>query len=108
MGRAVVAITQRADALPARIALAGPEALPLVSCIMPTADRPVYAAEAVRYFGRQTDPRRELIIFDDGREPLRDVPQRPDIQLIRLARPRSIGAKRNLACACAEGDIIAQ
>ncbi len=48
-----------------------PEAT-LVSCVMPTADRPEWVARSVRYFQRQNHQRRELVIVDDGAIDLRD------------------------------------
>jgi len=46
---------------------------PLVSCIMPTADRRVFVPQAIRYFLRQHYPNRELIIIDDGVDPVADL-----------------------------------
>jgi len=81
---------------------------PLVSCIMPTADRRRFAERAVEYFLRQDHPRRELVIVDDGREPVADLAERdPRIVYLRAPRRMSIGAKRNLACEAAEGEVIA-
>ncbi|HEX8246374.1 MAG TPA: glycosyltransferase family 2 protein [Longimicrobium sp.] len=81
---------------------------PLVSCIMPTADRPVFAERAVEYFLRQDHPRRELVIVDDGREPVAHLAARdPRIRYLRAPRRMSIGAKRNLACEVASGEVIA-
>ncbi len=81
--------------------------LPLVSCIMPTHDRRRFVRQAIRYFERQDYPRRELVIVDDGSDRVADaVPADPRIRYLRLHRQFSIGAKRNLACAAARGEII--
>lgn len=81
---------------------------PLVSCIMPTADRRAFVAQAVAYFRRQTYARRELIVVDDGADPVTDlVPPCDDLRYLRLTGRRSVGAKRNLACEAARGDVIA-
>ncbi len=81
--------------------------LPLVSCIMPTHNRHRFLPQAVKYFLRQDYPNRELIIVDDGTDPVEDlIPKGPHIQPIRLPRKQSIGAKRNLACEAANGEII--
>ncbi|HUA78588.1 MAG TPA: glycosyltransferase family 2 protein [Acetobacteraceae bacterium] len=82
--------------------------LPLVSCVMPTYGRPVFALQAVRYFLRQDYPARELLILDDGPEGL--AASLPDDQRLRYVRlPRlPIGGKRNIGCALARGTIIAQ
>jgi glycosyltransferase involved in cell wall biosynthesis len=81
---------------------------PFVSCIMPTYNRRRYVPQAIAYFRRQDYPERELIIVDDGTDPIRDlVPDDPCIRYLRLDHKRTIGAKRNLACQEAKGDIIA-
>ena len=82
--------------------------LPLVSCIMPTYNRRQYVPQAIRYFLRQDYPNRELIIVDDGSEPVDDlVPSDPRIRYIRLNTRMILGTKRNLACELARGTIIA-
>jgi glycosyltransferase involved in cell wall biosynthesis len=81
---------------------------PLVSCIMPTADRPAFVPEAIRQFLAQDYPRRELIIVDDGHQSVADlVPDDPAIRYLRLPQRLSVGAKRNMACAQARGSLIA-
>jgi hypothetical protein len=83
-------------------------ALPLVSCIMPTRDRPAYVRQSIRYFERQTYPERELIILDDGLQPLAgEIPIHPQIRCVRGAPGQSVGAKRNQGCELARGTIIA-
>jgi hypothetical protein len=83
--------------------------LPLVSCIMPTADRPEFAAQAIRCFARQEYPRRELIVIDDGQHSVADLTHnQPNVRYIRLARRQSCGAKRNIACEAARGEICIQ
>jgi glycosyltransferase involved in cell wall biosynthesis/GT2 family glycosyltransferase len=80
---------------------------PRVSCIMPTADRRVFVPEAIRCFLRQDYPDRELIVIDDGRDPVADlIPPDPRVRYLRLDRRHTIGAKRNLACQAARGEII--
>jgi glycosyltransferase involved in cell wall biosynthesis len=81
---------------------------PLVSCIMPTADRRSHVVRAVQFFVRQDHPSRELVIVDDGADPVSDL-ARADarIRYVRLATRASIGEKRNMACAAARGSIIA-
>jgi len=84
-----------------------PAGEPLVSCIMPTYNRRSYVAQAIRYFQRQDYPARELVILDDGTDPIADlVPADPRIRYERLPRWTVLGAKRNLACEAARGDII--
>jgi glycosyltransferase involved in cell wall biosynthesis len=80
---------------------------PLVSCIMPTFDRRPFVAGAIACFERQDYPNRELLVVDDGTDPVRDlVPNSPRIRYVRLARKLVLGSKRNLACQQARGSII--
>src|SRR5689334_4653100 len=80
----------------------------VVSCIMPTANRRVFIPRAVAYFFRQDYPERELLIIDDGSDPVEDlIPADARIRYIRTAPGMSLGAKRNFACEQARGDIIA-
>ena len=81
--------------------------LPLVSCIMPTCDRRQFIPRAILYFFRQNYPKKELIIIDDGSDVIRDLlPQDPRIYYLALRHKRSIGAKRNMACKVAHGEIV--
>jgi glycosyltransferase involved in cell wall biosynthesis len=81
---------------------------PLVSCIMPTFNRRAFVPQALEYFRRQDYPNRELIIIDDGNDPVGDLARDvPGVQYFHLPARKSIGAKRNLACARARGEIIA-
>ncbi len=82
--------------------------VPLVSCIMPTCDRRRFVPDALRYFLRQDYPHLELVILDDGSDPIADlVPEDPRIRYRRLDRRHPLGAKRNLGCEAASGEIIA-
>lgn len=81
---------------------------PLVSCIMPTHNRRRFVPQAFHYFFRQDYPNKELIILDDGTDPVDDlVPEDPRIRYLRLDKKHILGTKRNLACEHAHGDIIA-
>lgn len=83
------------------------EAQPLVSCIMPTADRRLFVGQAIEYFLRQNYLSRELIIVDDGADRVEDlVPPDPRIRYIGLQEKLTIGAKRNRACENAHGEIV--
>ena len=80
---------------------------PLVSCIMPTADRRALVPQAIRHFLRQDYPSRELIIVDDGPDNISDlVPKDERIRYTRLTRRLSMGAKHNIACEMARGEVI--
>lgn len=81
--------------------------LPLVSCIMPTADRQSFVSRAIEYFQRQDYAHKELIIVDDGVDSIQDLlPPDSQIRYIRLDEKKQVGAKRNLACQQAAGEII--
>jgi O-antigen biosynthesis protein len=80
---------------------------PLVSCIMPTCNRLGFAREAVRCFLRQDYPNLELVIVDDGTDPVTPVlPEDARLRPIRLTEKRNVGAKRNIACTSALGEFI--
>ncbi|MGW7530850.1 glycosyltransferase family 2 protein [Amycolatopsis sp. NPDC054798] len=82
--------------------------LPKVSCITPTYNRRRFLPQAIRHFQRQDYPDRELLVLDDGTDPVADlIPDDPHIRYFRLPERRTIGAKRNLGCALARGEIIA-
>ncbi|MEW6735051.1 MAG: glycosyltransferase, partial [Acidobacteriota bacterium] len=85
------------------------ETTPLVSCILPTRDRPDFLLQSIHYFQRQDYPARELIIIDDSVEDFSArLPNDPRIRYLRLPPGKSIGTKRNWACELARGNIIAQ
>ncbi len=80
---------------------------PLVSCIMPTFDRRAFIPQAIRCFLAQDYPNLELVVVDDGSDPIGDLlPSDPRIVYLRLDSRRSVGAKRNYACERARGEII--
>lgn len=81
---------------------------PLVSCIMPTADRRRFVPHAIHYFQAQDYRNRELIVLDDGQDAVADLmPDDPRVRYVRLDRRHALGAKRNLACEAARGELIA-
>lgn len=80
---------------------------PLVSCIMPTFNRPEFITNAIHQFFHQNYPNKELIIVDDGQKSIADlVPDSVLIKYLRLDRKQDLGTKRNLACEAAKGEII--
>jgi glycosyltransferase involved in cell wall biosynthesis len=57
---------------------------PLVSCLMPTADRREFIPCAIRCFKNQDYENLELIILDDGEQEIRDlIPSDPRIRYIQ-------------------------
>ena len=88
--------------------LVAEDELPLISCIMPTANRRPFVKLALEHFAQQSWPARELIVVDDGADPVEDLVRgAPDVRYLRLARKTTIGGKRNLACREARGTLIA-
>lgn len=80
---------------------------PLVTCIMPTYNRRRFVPRAIGYFLRQDYDRSELLIVDDGTDPVSDlVPAHPRVRYMALPSRLTVGAKRNLACEQAAGDVI--
>ncbi len=81
--------------------------LPTISCIMPTYNRRMFVPRAIEFFLRQDYPNRELIIVDDGTDPIIDlIPDDLRVRYVRLKDKYTVGAKRNLACREAKGEII--
>ena len=79
----------------------------LVSCVMPTGDRRAFVPLAIECFLRQDHQRRELIVIDDGDDPVADlIPVHPAISYERVGGGMTLGAKRNLACSRASGEVI--
>lgn len=82
--------------------------IPLVSCLMPTRDRRRFVSHAIEQFLGQDHPRRELVVVDDGADAVEDlIPPDPRIRYHRVARQATLGAKRNLACSLAGGELLA-
>lgn len=80
---------------------------PLVSCIMPTANRQKFIPFAIDYFLQQDYPNAELVIIDDGIESASSlIPNHPKIKYFYTEPLGTIGIKRNYACEKAEGEII--
>ena len=83
------------------------EALPIISCIMPTYGRPDYVNESVAMFLAQDYPHKELIILNDcvGQQFAGEF---PDVRIINYdCRFRSLGEKRNACIRLAKGSVIA-
>ena len=78
----------------------------LVSCILPTRDRPEYTRQAVQSFLTQTYSEKELIIVDDADRPsLMEVPTDSRIHYFREPQ-QPLGTKRNRCCFLSHGEII--
>lgn len=74
---------------------------------MPTYNRRRFVPQAIEYFLRQDYSDKELLIVDDGEESVEDLAlAHRHIRYMRQARRQSVGAKRNVACEAANGEII--
>lgn len=83
------------------------EALPLVSCIMPTYGRPDYVNESVAMFLAQDYPNKELIILNDCAGQV-FVSEFPNVRVINAkSRWPTVGEKRNSCISLATGSVIA-
>jgi len=83
-----------------------PENYPLISCIMPTANRYKFVFESINSFLRQDYPNKELIIVFDQPSDLPAIQFPANVKLIQT-KNIILGAKRNEACSYASGTIIA-
>lgn len=78
-----------------------------ISAIMPTADRRRFVPGAIAAFLAQGRDDAELVILDDGADPVADlIPDDPRIRYVREARRRALGDKRNRLCELARGEIL--
>ena len=70
---------------------------PLISCIMPTFNRRHFVRIALKLFQQQDYPNKELVIVDDGDDPVEDLAVAiPEVRYIRLPSRTTVGAKRNV------------
>lgn len=80
---------------------------PLISCIMPTANRSHFIPYAIDYFLNQSYPNKQLVILDDSiTDNLSLIPKHPNIKYLYFSIPNSTGMKRNIACEESRGEII--
>jgi len=81
--------------------------VPLVSCIMPTFNRRSFLPRALRCFFSQDYPNLELLVVDDGTDPIADLlPVDPRIRYFKLDSKQNVGIKRNFACEQARGEFV--
>jgi hypothetical protein len=60
---------------------------------MPTADRRAFVAQAIQYFLAQDYAAKELVIVDDGADPVANlVPANTLIRYFRLPQKQTVGA----------------
>lgn len=81
--------------------------LPLITCIMPTANRVDFVISSIKLFLNQNYPNKELMIIDDGENSISGViPENPQIRYFYFNPKNTIGTKRNWACERANGELI--
>jgi hypothetical protein len=79
----------------------------LASCIMPTFNRRLFVPRAIHCFLTQDYPHAELIVVDDGTDPIVDLlPDDRRVRYFRLPARQNVGAKRNFACQQARGSFV--
>jgi glycosyltransferase involved in cell wall biosynthesis len=80
----------------------------LISCLCPTKDRRPYIPLAILSFTRQDWPEKELLILDDGTDPINDlIPSGHNILYARHAgKPASLPNKLNQLASAAHGEIF--
>lgn len=79
---------------------------PLVSCIVPTANRPAYLEQSISYFLEQNYSNKEMIIvYNTNADLPSNIPTDKNIYLVKTSQ-KNIGDKRNIACAKSHGQII--
>jgi cellulose synthase/poly-beta-1,6-N-acetylglucosamine synthase-like glycosyltransferase len=67
---------------------------PLVSCIMPTRNRRIFVEQSIKYFLRQDYPRKELIVIDDGEDPVADlIPAHGAVRYVHQRQRLAVGTK---------------
>lgn len=80
---------------------------PLISCIMPTTrKRDAFLLRAIRSFNAQNYPNKELIVVTDDDSFVAPAQENISYTILCSDRTPSIGAKRNLACSLAHGELI--
>ena len=78
-----------------------------VTCIMPTNDRPEFVKKSISLFLQQGYDQAELLVVDDGEQSVESLcDQSKNIRYLRLNEKKSLGEKRNLACAMSQSEII--
>ncbi|HYK05719.1 MAG TPA: glycosyltransferase family A protein [Thermoanaerobaculia bacterium] len=79
----------------------------LVSCLLPTRDRPHFLRQALRCYARQTYPNRELLVLDGGEHDVADLCRGIDgVRHLRLSPDMTYGACMNVGAEHARGEIL--
>ncbi|MGM0704224.1 MAG: glycosyltransferase family 2 protein [Pseudomonadota bacterium] len=81
---------------------------PSVSVVIPTCDRPQYLREAVVSVVAQTSPAQEIIVIDNGRQPV-DIEMLPSYNNLRVVRALpyfGVSQARNLGVILATSQLV--
>lgn len=79
----------------------------MISCILPTRNRPAFVRQAIRCFLGQSYDLSELIVVDDGDQSVEHLcTGLYRVRYIRLDEPATLGNKLNIGIRHAEGAII--
>jgi len=78
----------------------------LVTAVMPTANRPRFVTSAIACFQAQTYEPKELLVLDDGESVRSLIPRDNRIRYVHLDTRLVLGAKQNLGCNLALGEVI--
>lgn len=92
--------------------------LPLVTCVLTTKDRRIFARQAMGYILAQNYPRLEMVVIDSGKKRLSDVPPNTWIEWFSRGRTTpvyhcdpgqeiTVGESRNVGARIGRGQIIA-
>lgn len=79
---------------------------PLLSIIIPTYNRPLLLQGAVKSALAQTMSDFEVIVIDDASTETIDLPEHPQLRIVRLAEHKGISATRNAGAKAAKGRWI--
>ena len=84
------------------------ERFPLVSCIMPTYNRPKYLQRSIQMFLEQDYPNKELIIIDDSdiKNTQMKLTEHINVRYYFYKTKYNVGKKRNLALTKSNGKIF--
>jgi glycosyltransferase involved in cell wall biosynthesis len=85
----------------------GAGALPTVSVVIPTCDRPVLLARAIASARAQTAPAGEIIVVDDGTDDGARAQPAAGVRVVRNDRARGPSGARNCGAASARGALLA-
>jgi glycosyltransferase involved in cell wall biosynthesis len=81
--------------------------LPLVSCVVITKDRRIFAKQTLKYIFAQTYRPLEVILVDSGDKPVLENYHHTDLPVFNCRSKAIIGTARNIGTEIAKGEIVA-